>query len=159
MSEKYESPLNGIALAMSFLLTSMVLYLAPEFIGTQLITRSLGVILGFIGFLGFIVELSKTSLNNEKVKDGIWDIVSGIFLGSLIFLLLLYFSNWIVNLIVLFLMLFGIYGTLRGIFKLIALLDFTKSNIFRKLPLLILNLAIFTLTILQLLQIFKVINE
>ncbi len=110
----------------------MVLYLAPEFIGTQLITRSLGVILGFIGFLGFIVELSKTSLNNEKVKDGIWDIVSGIFLGSLIFLLLLYFSNWIVNLIVLFLMLFGIYGTLRGIFKLIALLDFTKSNIFRK---------------------------
>lgn len=159
MEEAKKKLIEGVSLSLSLLMTSIILYFIPDFLGYQLVTRSIGVILGLIGILGFTAELTNMKYSNEEFKSALKDLSVAIFLGVLIFILLTIFSNWFTNLLVTTLMLIAFYAVFRSILKMIILTDFTKRNMIVKLPLVILNLAVFTLTILQLLQIFKVIEK
>ncbi|MGG3662080.1 hypothetical protein [Bacillus gobiensis] len=159
MDESKKKLIEGTSLFLSFLITSIVLYFIPDFIGNQIVTRSIGIIFGLIGIMGFMVELTNLRISsNEEVKSSLMDMAVCVFLSIIIFLLLYFFKNWFVHLTVTLLMLLSIYAGLRSIIKLIILTDLLKRNIFIKLPVIILNIAIFALTILQLLQIFKVIK-
>ena len=160
MDKSKKKLIESLSIAFAFLLTSIVLYIMPDFIGNQIVTRSIGVIFGLIGVAGLMVELTNMKKNsNEEFKSAMQDMAVGIFLGVIILLLLYFFSNWFVHLIVTLLMIFAIYGTFSSILKMLILTDFSKRHIFIKLPIILLNIAIFTLTILQLLQIFKVIDK
>lgn len=160
MGETRKKSIEGLALSLSFLITSIILYVVPDFIGHQLITRSIGVVLGIIGVMGFILELSKVSSNsNEEIKNARRELGVAIFLGVLIFILLYFFTNWFIHLIVTFLILLSLYGGIKSIITIIVLTDFSKRKVLHKIPVIVLNMAIFTLTILQLLQIFKVIEK
>ncbi|ALC80436.1 hypothetical protein [Bacillus gobiensis] len=159
MDESKKKLIEGTALFLSFLITSIVLYFIPDFIGNQIVTRSIGIIFGLIGIMGFTVELTNLRISsNEEIKSALMDMVVGLFLGIIIFLLLYFFANWFVHIVVTLLMLLAIYAALRSVIKLIFLTDFLNRNILIKLPVIILNIAIFTLTLLQVLQIFKVIK-
>ncbi|WP_277679561.1 hypothetical protein [Gracilibacillus dipsosauri] len=160
MEESKKKMIDGISVSLSFLITSIILYLYPEFVGSQIVTSSIGVFLGIMGILFFLVQVSSLELGVDKkgFKDALNDIFVALFMAVIIFTLLLFFNNWLVHLIVLFMMLLTFFGFLRGLFTILSLIDYSKKSFISKLPMIILNLAIFTLTILQLLQIFKVID-
>ncbi|MBU0941646.1 MAG: hypothetical protein KKD36_09475 [Bacteroidetes bacterium] len=160
MDDTKKKLIEGVALSLAFLLTSMFLYSYPEFIGNQIVTRSIGVVFGVLGIMFFLSQLTNIDFNNNKeIKSAISDISVGLVIGIIILLLLYFFSNWFVNLIVTILLLLTLFGVLRGIIIIISTIDFSKGNRLIKLPVIILNIAIFSLTILQLLQIFKVIDK
>lgn len=160
MEESKKKTIEGTALAIALLIISIFLYLYPNFIGAQLVTRSIGVIFGLFGVLFFLSELTNISFSKNKIlKSAISDITLGAFFGIIIFILIYFFTNWFVHLIVTFLMIFALFGVLKGIITILVSIDFSKGNRVAKIPVIILNIAIFTLTILQLLQIFKVIDE
>lgn len=146
---------DGIALSLSFLLCSLYLYFNPEFIGNPIITRTIGVILGFIGIIGFLTELSKAT--DESLKDATNNIFAGCFVGMVIFGLMYFFSNWFVNILVIILALLGMYGFLKGVAQILVTTWSSGGNVVIKLPVLLLNGAIFALTFLQILQIFKLV--
>lgn len=160
MDEAKKNLIDGISLSTTFLGTSFFLYFNPDFIGLPIVARSIGVILGLIGLMGFMVELSKlnTANTNEEVKKAREDLGIGIFIAVLMLTILYFFSYWWVHLLVIVLMLLAIYAIIRGFVTLIVLYDWSNRSFLTKLPVIILNIAIFVLTILQLLQIFKVIK-
>ena len=160
MEDTKKKLIEGIALALAFLFTSIFLYIYPEFIGNQLVTRSIGVFFGLMGTMFFLSQLTNIDFStNKEIKSAISDIIVGLVVGVIILLLLYFFTNWLVHLIVTLLMLLTLFGFLRGIITILTSIDFSKGNRLIKLPVIILNIAIFTLTILQLLQIFKVIGK
>jgi hypothetical protein len=159
MSDSTKGFIDGLSLSLAFLISSIVLYFVPDFIWHPLITRSLGVLMGIIGILGFLVELNKTPIKNPEVKEALREVGAGLFIGVIIIFLLYFFTNGLIHLIITFLMVLSIYGTLKGVFKLVVATEFSKANVFQKIPLIVLNIAIFTLTIMQLLQIFKIVGK
>jgi hypothetical protein len=146
---------EGIALSLSLLLCSLYLYLNPDFIGQPIITRTVGAILGFIGIIGFLSELSKAT--DESLKKPINEIMASLIIGLVIFSLMYFFTNWFVNIIVIILAVVGLFGFLRGVAHILLLTWMPGGNNVIKLPVLLLNAAIFALTLLQILQIFKLI--
>ncbi|KOY81299.1 hypothetical protein ADM90_19385 [Lysinibacillus macroides] len=50
-----------------------------------------------------------------------------------------------------------IYGFFRGVFKIVLLSNFNGKNILLKIPLLLLNLSVFTVSILQIFKMFKIL--
>nr|WP_039809883.1 hypothetical protein [Jeotgalibacillus malaysiensis] len=145
--------LEGIALALSFVVTSLFLYLVPEFIGNQIFTRSIGV---FLGILGLLIILSSISINmkNVKLNEGLKDIGVAIFLGVILFPIHYFFSHWFVNLIIVFFIVVMLYGFFRGMIVIIIESRTGNKINFGKLSFIILNIAIFVLTIMQLIEIF-----
>jgi len=93
MDKSKEKLIEGLSIAFAFLLTSIVLYIVPDFIGNQIVTRSIGVIFGFIGIAGLMVELTNMKKNsNEEFKSAMGHMAVGIFLGIIILLLLYFFK-------------------------------------------------------------------
>ena len=142
---------------MSLLKSSIVLYLNPDFLGNRTITSIVGIVFGVIGFYQLIIELSNSA--NPLLKDAQNDIGAAALIGIILFLLHYFFSHWAVNIVIIFLLVCVSYAFLRGLLKIMLVVQDYQINYLLKVPIVILNLAIFTLTILQLLQIFKVIEK
>ncbi|WP_053367833.1 hypothetical protein [Bacillus sp. FJAT-27245] len=150
--------LDGIALALALLICSIILYLNPLFLGHKTVTSIVGILFGVIGFAGFMQELSRTS-KNEILKSGQIDIASAAVIGVLAIVIHYYFSHWAVNILIIFFLLMAFYGFFRGMLKVLLILRENRTNWVLKIPMVILHLAVFTLTTLQLLQILKVIDK
>ena len=146
---------EGISVALAFFLCSVLLYLNPTFLDNEFTTRLTGAILGFIGIVGFLIEISKVF--KESLKSAISDVGVALFVGIIVVLLRYFFTNTLVNWIIVFLLLFVFLGFFRGIFKILLLSNINGKNILLKIPLLILNLAVFTVSILQILNMFKIL--
>ncbi|KOY81301.1 hypothetical protein I6G82_02580 [Lysinibacillus macroides] len=94
---------EGISLALAFFICSILLYLNPTFLGNEFITSLIGVVLGFIGIVGFLLEISKVF--KESLKSAILDVGVAFFLGIIVVLLHYFFSNSFVNWVIIFLLL------------------------------------------------------
>lgn len=155
--DKNKSVLEGISLGVAFLLVSGFLYLNPSFLFSEIVSYSTGTVLGFIGIMGVLVEIGKiNNIYDEATKY----IGVGLLTGIAGYILYYFVSNTIVNFIVLFLALLTIYSLLLGMLKVIEIILNQKSvkNSLIKLSVFVLNLLIFILTFLQLLEIVKVIK-
>lgn len=146
---------EGISVALAFFLCSVLLYLNPTFLGSEFTTSLTGVVLGFIGIVGFLIEISKVF--KESLKSAISDVGTSLFLGIVVVLLRYFFSNIFVNWIIVFLLLMLLYGFFKGVLKIVLLSNFNGKNILLKIPLLLLNLSVFTVSILQILKMFKIL--
>lgn len=146
---------EGISVALAFFLCSILLYLNPTFLGNEFITSFTGALLGFIGIVGFLLEISKVF--KESLKSAISDVGVALFLGIIVILLHYFFSNIFVNWVIILLLLIVMYGFFRGVFKIVLLFNFNGKNILLKIPLLLLNLSVFTVSILQILKMFKIL--
>ncbi|WP_052125294.1 hypothetical protein [Lysinibacillus boronitolerans] len=146
---------EGISVALAFFICSILLYLNPTFLGNEFITSLIGAVLGFIGIVGFLLEISKVF--KESLKSAIIDVGVALFFGTILVLLHYFFSNIFVNWVIIILLLIVIYGFFRGVLKIVILSNFNGKNILLKVPLLLLNLSVFTVSILQILKMFKIL--
>ncbi|WP_413380314.1 hypothetical protein [Alkalihalobacillus sp. 1P02AB] len=144
--------IEGIAIALAFLIISFYLYLNPSFLTWPILTNGIGAFFGIVGLMGFLLELGKI---NMKFESGIKDIVAGFFVGVIVFLLIYFTDNLYVNLLVVFLSIIVIYGIISGFIKIVKSFVESNTNIFLRIPVIILNVAIFVLTILQLVEIIN----
>lgn len=153
--------IDGVALFLSFLIISICLYFYPDFLGHQIATRIVSILMGVMGILGFTVEMSNYDWksNKKELKKPIGEIIVAFAIFAPFAVLDYLVAHWIVNWIITLVGLFCLYAFLAGVIKIFVLIDFKKGKLIVKLPVLTLNLAVFLLTILQLLQIFKVIDK
>ncbi|RFB11482.1 hypothetical protein DZB84_20685 [Bacillus sp. HNG] len=150
-----EKVIEGIALGIAFLCLSAFLYMKPDFLGYELISNIVGAFFGLFGLVGVLTEIRKTQ---EEIGEAVMEIGVAIFLGTISFVLMYFFSNVFVNIVILLLFLFTIYAALSGTFKIIKMQLKKNTNILLKIPMAILNVLIFALTVLQILQIVETIN-
>ncbi len=68
---------EGISVALAFFICSILLYLNPTFLGNEFITSLIGAVLGFIGIVGFLLEISKVF--KESLKSAIIDVGVALF--------------------------------------------------------------------------------
>ncbi len=109
----------------------------------------------FIGIIGLGIELNK--LGDQTVKLGFEEL--GIGLGLLIVWATIYyfFPIWWVNLITIFLLFFGTYGTTVGAVKILRNLFSSKKSFLFKLPIVIVQFTAFVAAIFTILNILKFI--
>jgi hypothetical protein len=149
-----EDVINGISIAISFLVFALLIYMFPNYLGNTILSTILSIIFVVIGLIGLSFELSK--LNEQKL--GFDDI--GIGLGLLIIWAVIhhYFPYIWVNWLTTLLFVFGTYGTILGSFKNIYSFAFkTQDNKTRwlKIGIFLVQLLGFGATILQYLTSFK----
>ncbi|OBZ14641.1 hypothetical protein A8L34_12020 [Bacillus sp. FJAT-27264] len=152
---------HGIAIALSFLVSSFLLFLLPVYLFNNAITYFVSILFAIIGVGGLGIELNKLSSNPKGL--GLDNLGIGLVLGTIWTIFYYYFNLWWINLIILPLMLLGCYGIILGIINIFDNLfssfsspEKSKGKFFIKLPVVIAQLAGFILTIMQILQIFKI---
>jgi len=152
-----ENIMNGIAVGLSFLIVSGVLYMFPDFLTYELLSYIVGAIIGMIGILGLFVEIGRLG---EEYNKAMGHILLSIFLGVILYIVYYFFSNIVINFIILLISLLILYAFLLGLFQILNTVinkNDIKNNIV-KIAIFILNLLIFALTVLQILQILKIIK-
>ena len=147
---------NAISLGITFVIISSFLYLNPEFLGINLVSYIIGSVMGVVGFFGMVLVVDKL---DKKFNEAINNIAISIFFGLIVYAIYYFFSNIIINIILLFLSIFVIFAFVSGVLQIVQVIvlehDIKQSSI--KISVFVLNLLIFILTILQILQIFKII--
>lgn len=159
-SELIDSKINGYAIGISFLGISAFLLINNSYLHWTILTYFVGAIFGIIGVAGIGTELDKS----KKIK-GIGNLVIGfLFLGIWIAAFILLKNNPISNAISLPALVVGAYGFIRGLLELLYSVwietitserSFTK--IVKAILVLLTQLCGLTLTILNILKIFKIV--
>lgn len=159
-SEIIDSKINGYAIGISFLGISTFLLINNTYFHWTILTYFIGAVFGVIGVAGIGTELDKS----KKIK-GIGNIVIGLFcLGIWIALFLLLDNNPVANSIGILFLVFGGYGLVRGLLELfysiwleIVSPERSFAKIIKTIFVFITQLCGLTLTILNILKIFKIV--
>ncbi len=141
---------EGVSIALAFFISSLVLYFNPTFLGNEFATSLTGALFGMIGIAGFLLEISKVM--HESMKQAYSDLGIATFFGLPMVLLLYFFSNTVVNVIAIVLLIFTLYAFFRGVSRIIILSEFNGKNIIYKIPLLLLNLSVFSVSVMQIIN-------
>lgn len=155
---------SGFALAITLLSVAAFLYLSPNYLASEIITRITGLLLAIVGTGGLGFELSR--LSGRGRTFGFDNLGLGLgFIG--IWAIIYHFSpGWFINAPILLLLLFGLYGTTLGIIELLKSLPFnqpvqsqapTAIELFTRGFVAIATLAGLVLTLLQIAKILKII--
>lgn len=156
---KEEKIKEGTALATSFLAVSVFLYITPDYFKIHNITKIVSIVFGIIGVIGLSLELNKLNSNSKKL--GLDNLGVGLGLGSIWALIYYYYPIWWVNILTFPLLILTLYGIILGIIEVISAIltkeKSIKTTFLVKLPVAIAQVAGFILTVLQLLQIVKII--
>lgn len=149
-----QSILNGLALGVTFVIVSSFLYFNPGYLYYDIVSYIVGAIFGLLGFIGLILEVSKI---DEQYKKSIDYIGVSILIGMILYSIGYFISNFIMNLILILFWILPIFGLLLGIFQIIKLIvnEKTIKKALTKLSVFTLNIVIFILTVLQILQVLK----
>lgn len=159
-SEIIDSKINGYALGFSLLLVSTFLLFNSTYLYWPWFTYSVGAVLGILGIGGIGCELDK----NKKFK-GIGNLALGIiFLGIWLALFVKFNDKPVINFLGMFPLIFGAYGSLRGLFELFysIWLEITNSQrsvskISKAVFVFMTQICGLVLTILNILKIFKIV--
>lgn len=115
ISKSAEKQIDSIALALTFVVLGLVLTFIPQFFGDEFVTNILRWIFVFLGLVGFA-----SSFNNKDSQiSGTTDIALGVLfliIGIAAFSFISAPWGGIISIVVL---LFGIFGTLRGVLILL----------------------------------------
>lgn len=147
---KKEDKWNGICISGAFIFILGFLYLNPDYLGNRVVNGMISTLSGIIGIVGLTVELSKLM----KKIDGLIDLGSGCFF---IVIWQVIYDNWnyaFLNFLILFFLFFGVYGILNGVAKIIESIRSSSAAFsFKSIGIMTANLAVFLLTVLQIVQI------
>ena len=147
---KKEDKWNGICISEAFIFILGFLYLNPDYLGNRVVNGMISTLSGIIGIVGLTVELSKLM----KKIDGLIDLGSGCFF---IVIWQVIYDNWnyaFLNFLILFFLFFGVYGILNGVAKIIESIRSSSATFsFKSIGIMTTNLAVFLLTVLQIVQI------
>ena len=159
-SEIIDSKINGYAIGISFLVISTFLLINNSYFHWTILTYFIGAVFGIIGVAGIGTELDKS----KKFK-GIGNLVIGLLcLGIWIATVILFNNNPVANSISMPALIIGAYGFVRGLLELLysVLIEAINSErsfskIAKAFFVLITQLCGLTLTILNILKIFKIV--
>ena len=147
---KKEDKWNGICISGAFIFILGFLYLNPDYLGNRVVKGMISTLSVIIGIVGLTVELSKLM----KKIDGLIDLGSGCFF---IVIWQVIYDNWnyaFLNFLILFFLFFGVYGILNGVAKIIESIRSSSATFsFKSIGIMTANLAVFLLTVLQIVQI------
>ena len=147
---KKEDKWNCICISGAFIFILGFLYLNPDYLGNRVVNGMISTLSGIIGIVGLTVELSKLM----KKIDGLIDLRSGCFF---IVIWQVIYDNWnyaFLNFLILFFLFFGVYGILNGVAKIIESIRSSSATFsFKSIGIMTANLAVFLLTVLQIVQI------
>ena len=90
MDDNKNSFLNGMSVALSFIILSVILFFIPNYYGTTIATRIVCVAFGLIGIFGLLNEISKF------YKINLTDIVGGFFCLLLWVILYIFLGKFMV---------------------------------------------------------------
>lgn len=123
-SEEVDSSINGFALGTSFVLVALlVMYF--EVFNNLIIERVVAIVLLLVGIAGTMSEIEKIKKNDIK---GFGDLVLGLLFAIPSFVVIIKFKISLLNILMVFLFLFGVYGSMRGIFAIIYSLRIKKRE-------------------------------
>ena len=159
-SEIIDSKINGYAIGISFLGISTFFLINNSYFHWTILTYFVGAVFGIIGVAGIGTELDKS----KKIK-GIGNLVIGLLcLGIWIAAFILLKNNPITNAISMPALVIGAYGFVRGLLELLYSVwietinsERSFSKIAKAIFVLITQLCGLTLTVLNILKIFKII--
>jgi len=153
--KKRKNPLSGIALAFTFLIISLILFLIPDFFKSIIATRIVMFIFAVIGICGLGFELNKIK------KIGFDNLGVGISLG-IIGVIIYYFSPiWWLNIVAFVLFFFSTYGILLGLISILKIIIFSeislKKELIKKILIFLGQIFGISLVILQILKLLKIL--
>lgn len=159
-SEEIDSRINGYALALAFIICGLLLQFLPVYFGNKVVTEIVKWIFIVFGIAGFAVESGKTKIGILGLDD---TILGAMFIG--IWFALYWFGKyWIFNIIGFICLLFGVYGFLSGVQKMvysILKISHTRNNLSeeeKKIDIILFITKIFGL-ILTIIQIAKAVID
>lgn len=114
-SEEIDGRINGYALALAFIVCGLMLQFLPVYFGNKIVTEVIKWIFIVVGVAGFAVESGKTKIGIV----GLDDTVLGIMFVGVWFALYWFGKHWVFNIIGFVCLLFGVYGFLSGVQKIV----------------------------------------
>ena len=118
-SEKIDSSINGFAIVVAFIGIGLFLAYHNDYFGNTIVSKIVQWIFIIIGGLGLCVEISNLRKNNPKKNiEGISDFVMGITFLVIWWIIYNNLNIWYINIINLFFLMFGLYGSWRGILEI-----------------------------------------
>ena len=125
-SEEIDSKIDGLALGLSFISVGLFLLLIPDYFGNKLAGQIVRWIFIGIGVLGLLVEFRKSKpISDIKGFDDLWVGVLLVAGWAAIFFLV---KNSLWNIAGFFCLVFGVYGTFRGGFRIIYSVRLNRKN-------------------------------
>lgn len=159
-TKEIDSKISGFAIAFSFISVGILLLCYPGYFGNSLMTTVFRWVFIFFGIIGLAAEIGKT--RSDSAIKGIDDLVIGLVLLGL-WLVCFLLGNSILNMVALSLLVFGLYGTSRGVMEVVYSFSLqkrrtgeAKGKAITDILLLVTQLASFALVILQLVKALKV---
>ena len=114
-SEEIDSRISGYALALAFIVCGLLLQFLPVYFGNKIVTEVIKWIFIVFGIAGFAVESGKTKIGIVGLDD---TVLGAMFIGVW-FALYWFGKHWIFNIIGFVCLLFGVYGFLSGVQKIV----------------------------------------
>ena len=157
-SEKIDDNISTFSVALTFFIIGIFLtynknYFQNEIVST--VIKIVFIVLGILGFLTFVNKFNK----NHQIK-GMDNLIVGIVVILIWFLIYFYLKSTIANTIMFFFLILGLYGTCRGILEILYSIKNESKNIFgvikRMMPILS-ELFGIMLIMIQILQALKII--
>jgi len=108
---------DGLSLSFAFLLSGLLSFLLPNFLGNEVATNCLVFVLIMIGLLGLGIEMNKLNKSKKKFIDS--DFVIGFVLIMVWIFTYHFFEDPMLNFLYLSVFFFGVFGISRSILRLI----------------------------------------
>ncbi len=125
-SEEIDSKINGLALGCAFIFIGLFLLYVPDYFGSRVVGQIIRWIFIAIGLFGLFAEFSKLKpISNIKGFDDLW---VGVILLAVWLAIFLITRNWIFNTLGFFLLIFGIFGSFKGLITIIYSIHQNRKN-------------------------------
>ena len=159
-SEEIDSRLDGLTLGVSFVVVGLFLLFVPDYFGSKLAGQIVRWIFICFGVLGLLVEFGKLKpISDIKGFDDLW---VGILILAVWVALFLLTQHWLWNIVGFLCLVLGVYGSLRGLFRIIYSIRLnrknntqTKGSIISDVLLFLTKIASLALVVVQLVKAFQ----
>ena len=157
-SEKIDDNINTFSVALTFLIIGIFLTYNKNYFQNEIVSTVIKIIFIFFGIIGFITFVGKFN-KNHQIK-GMDNLIAGIVIFLIWFFIYFYVKSTIANTIMFFFLIFGLYGTCRGVLEILYSLKNESKNILgaiKKMIPIISELFGIMLIAIQILQALKII--
>ncbi len=113
--EKQNSIIEGVSLGTTFIIVGIMFFFIPDYFKSETATSVIAYILIFFGLFQVGTELN--NLNGNTPRFGLDNFALGIAFVFLWIWLHSSYDNLLVNILSLFILIFGVYGTILGIMQ------------------------------------------
>lgn len=158
-NEKQNSIVEGVSIGITFIIVGVILLFLPDYFRNETVTNALAYVSIFFGMFGLGIELNK--LNGDAPKIGLDDFALGIAFIVLWIWLYSSFDYLLVNILILFILLLGIFSTILGTIRFGSGIfqSENKKSVATKIGLTLINVITALAVIYEALQKFGIIDS